>query len=364
MPTVNSGPLEDWICDLLESVGASGDIAPIVARSLVSADLRGHSSHGVRLLPAYIERISTELNGNVNRINPSARPRIEAQNGPRVLLDGEGAFGRVVGWDATDLAIRAANEHGLALVGIRDGNHLGRMGEWAEMAAREGLLFLAFVKAEAELVSPAGSATRRLSTNPIAAGVPTFDALEFPIVLDMATSVAAGGKVLERAQTGRNLPERWVVDDEGDPMDDGTRFVNGEGALLPLGGTTAGHKGFGLAVVAELFGAIIGDGIVAGERKHIPYNNSVALFAVDPTWFTTEQAITDRIRTFSEYIRQAEPVPGMAGTAVEEGVLLPGEPEYRAEEANQQTGLQLSEETLADLDQCAVEVGVDPVNRT
>lgn len=99
----------------------------------------------------------------------------------------------------------------------------------------------------------------------------------------MASSVAAGGKVLERARTDRNLPERWVVDDKGEPMDDGMRFVNGEGALLPLGGTTAGHKGFGLAVVAELFGAIIGDGVVAGEREHIPYNNSVALFAVDPT---------------------------------------------------------------------------------
>lgn len=359
MSTVNPDSLGAWIRDVLEAAGSSADIAEVVARSLVSADLRGHSSHGVRLLPAYVERIATEPNGETNRIDPTARPRVEAQTGPRVLLDGEGAFGRVVGADATDLAIRDADEHGIGLVGVRDGNHLGRMGEWAELAAEEGMLFLAFVKAEAELVSPAGSATRRLSTNPIAAGVPTFDALEFPIVLDMATSVAAGGKVLERARTGRQLPERWVVDDDGDPMGDGTRFVDGEGALLPLGGTTAGHKGFGLAVISELFGAIVGDSVVAGEREHVPYNNSVALFAIDPTWFSSEQAIADRIRTFTAYIRDAEPVPEITGAAARDGVLLPGEAEHRAERATRRSGLELSVETLADLNQCADGLGVD-----
>lgn len=363
MPCIEPDRLESWLCELVTAHGAPEEIARTVSRSLVNADLRGHSSHGVRLWPAYVERIASTPDDDVTRIDPPARPAIEARDGPRFLVDGQSAFGRVVGRDATDIAIQAAKEHGLATVGVRNGNHLGRVGEWAEMAADAGLLFLAFVKAEANLVAPPGSATRRLSTNPIVAGVPTFDALEFPIVLDMATSVAAGGKVLERARMGQALPDGWVVDDAGEPMAEGGRFVDSEGALLPLGGTTAGHKGFGLAVVAELFGALFGNGVVAGEREHVPYNNTVAILAVDPTWYTPKREIAGRIRTFVEHVRQAEVIMGSSADAGD-GVLLPGEREHRTELANRQSGLELSEETLDDLQRCALQVGVDPLKRT
>lgn len=359
MPTLEPEQLEGWARRVLESVDATDEIADLVARSLVSADLRGHSSHGVRMLPMYLDRIGTD---EQNRIDPTARPHIEAHDGPRVLLDGADAFGRVVGHDATEIATATAREYGIALVGIRDGNHLGRMGEWAERAAAEGLVSLTFVKGEAAMVAPPGTAARRLSTNPIAAGVPTFDALPFPIVLDMATSAVAGGKVWERHSTGAEVPEGWLVADDGDTLQDAEAFVEGEGALFPLGGTVAGHKGFGLAVVAELLGAVVGNGVVAGERGHVHFNNAVAMFAVDPTWFSPASTIADRVRTFAEYVREA-PLQSddHAGADAGTGVLLPGEPEHLAERANRRTGIDLPPETVADLNDCAMSVGCEPV---
>lgn len=364
MPTVRPARLEEWIRDVVEARGATTEIARIVSESLVSADLRGHSSHGVRLLPRYLERIVTDrAEESTNTIDPTARPRVEARAGPRVQVDGNGAYGRVVGNDATEIAIRTTEEHGIAAVGIRDGNHLGRMGEWAEMAAGAGLVTLLFVKAEAKLVAPFGTADRRLSTNPIAAGVPTFGALEFPLVLDMATSAAAGGKVWERHRGGEDLPEGWAILDDGSSMENPDRFVEGEGALRPLGGATAGHKGFGLSVVAELLGALVGNGVVAGEREHVHFNNSVALFSLDPTWFTPTEVIRERILTFSEYVRESSPVSEVsAGAAAGDGVLLPGEAEHRSEQVNRESGLDLPEETVVDLNRCGEEVGVGPLD--
>lgn len=246
MPTVRPERLADWTRDALITAGSTPEIARIATRSLVSADLRGHGSHGVRLLPRYLDRFDPEgASDEHNRIDPTVRPRIEREAGPRILLNGQAALGRVVGHDAVETATRVSDGRGVAVVGIRDGNHLGRMGEWAERLTEAGLLSLVFVKAEASLVAPAGSTDRRLSTNPIAAGVPTFGALDFPIVLDAATSVAAGGKIWERARAGESLPEGWVVHEDGTTMNSPDPFVEGEGALLPLGGAVAGHKGLG-----------------------------------------------------------------------------------------------------------------------
>lgn len=359
MPIVQPAALTDWAERVVTATGAPPAVSRIVARSLVGSDLRGHGSHGIRLLPRYLDRVDGDAQ---NRIDPTARPRVEKRGGPRALLDGNDAFGRVVGHDATELAGELAGEHGVAVVGIRDGNHLGRMGEWAEMAAEAGLITLAFVKAEASIVAPVGTADRRLSTNPIAAGIPTFGALEFPVVLDMATSVAAGGKVWERRVAGRELPDGWLVEADGTSTTAPDAFDSGAGALRPLGGTTAGHKGFGLAVVAELIGAFLGDSVVAGERDHVHFNNAVGLIAVDPTWFTSRETMTERIRTFAEYVRSGRPVPGLfPEVAASDDLLLPGEPEHRAERANRRSGIELPGETVAELNACGRTAGCGPL---
>ena len=126
MPSLRSAALVNWVETVLIAVETPTDNARSVARSLVSSDLRGHSLHGVRLLPMYLDRIGSDA---PNRINPTARPQVERRDGPRVLLDENDAFDRVVGEEATELAIELTWEYGLAVVGIRDGNHLGRIGE-------------------------------------------------------------------------------------------------------------------------------------------------------------------------------------------------------------------------------------------
>jgi uncharacterized oxidoreductase len=358
MPAFQPAALRDWTETVLTAAGASDEIARIVARSLVSADLRGHGSHGVRLLPMYVERIGGDGH---NRIDPTARPTVERRAGPRVLVDGSDAFGRVVGQHVTDLAIDQADESGLAVVGVRDGNHLGRMGEWAEVAAEAGLVTVTFVKGEAAFVAPPGSTDRRLSTNPIAVGIPTFDALDFPIVLDMATSVVAGGKTWERKRAGEDLPEGWVVTDDGEPATTPDALEGGTSALLPLGGTTAGHKGFGLAVIAELLGALLGNGVVAGDREHVHFNNAVGLLAIDPTWFTSRGAIETRLRTFTEYLRDTTLVPGLAPLITDNRVMLPGEPEHRHDLSSRQSGVDIPDETVTDLNGCADAVDRPPL---
>lgn len=352
MVAIASGSLEEWTHSVLTAAGVTDDIAASVAQSLVSADLRGHGLHGVRLLPKYLDRIDPGAEGPANRIDPAARPVVEEESGPLALVEGGAAFGRLVGRDATALAVEASETHGVGVVGIRDGNHVGRMGEWAERAANEGVLLFGFVKGEANLIAPVGTAERWLSTNPLVAGIPTFDALEFPLVLDAATSVTAGGKVWERARAGRDLPVRWAIDGDGEPVRSAERFLDGDGALQPLGGSPAGHKGFGLAVVAELFGAILGDGAVAGQREHVHFNNTAMLVAIGPMWFTTEEAIAERVRILAAHLRSARPVPDSAHRT-SDGVLLPGEPEHRAERRARRSGVDLPPETVTDPNECA-----------
>lgn len=361
MPTVDLGRLKSHVQDLLEAAGTDPDVAGVVADSLVQSDMRGHSSHGVRMLPKYLDRIdASDEDPPANRIDPDALPVIERRDGPRVLIDGQDAFGRVVGRDAAELGIELADEHGVGVVGIRDGNHLGRMGEWAELAADSGFLFLAFVKGEAELVAPANSSDRRYSTNPVVAGIPTFDALEFPIVLDMATSAAAGGKVWEEATAGNELPIDWAVDEDGRSQSDPDAFLSGEGALLPLGGRVAGHKGYALGVVSELVGAILGNGVVAGERSPVHFNNMAAYFLVDPTWFTAEDEISRRVAALADFLRTADPALHLdAGAAAANGINLPGEPEHHAEQRHRESGLNLSAVTVDSLDECAQALGCD-----
>lgn len=225
--------------------------------SLVSADLRGHGSHGViRLASTY----RTMIEGG--QLDPAATPRVVSEDGPSGLIDGERGFGQIAGRVAADVLLERVEANGVGVVGLGNASHLGRVGEFAERVAAEGLLFAAWVNTgrTASLVTPVGGLDRRLATNPIAFGVPSFGAVDFPIALDMATSQVAHGEITKRAIEGKNLPSGWAIGDVGDPLTDPETFEEGTGAMAPLGGSVAGHKGFGLAVVAELFAGICGDG--------------------------------------------------------------------------------------------------------
>lgn len=180
-------------------------------------------------------------------------------------------------------------------------------------------------------VAHAGSAQPRLSTNPIAFGVPTYDVLPFPLVLDIATSQTAHGKVREYAASDDTIPSNWLVDSDGTSLRDASAFIDGDdGAILPLDGSTTGHKGFELSVIMELFASILSDSAISGVDGDT-WGNRAVFVAIDPTLHTTRDGVEDRVETFTSYLRNTDysaPVnPGDAASG--DRGLLPGEAEHR-----------------------------------
>lgn len=348
MAQVAVDTLEAFASRLVEATGASQTTADQVAASLVAADLAGHNSHGVYRLSMYTDLIEDDV------LFPAATPTVDTRSPGIAAVDGQRAYGQIVGRTAVETGTDIAEEFGLAVVGIRDATHLGRIGEWAERTANAGFLFGAFINTQAHsaTVAPPGSAERRLATNPIAFGIPTFDALDFPLVHDMATSQVAHGKIRERVPTGDPVPDDWTVGDDGRPVTDAAAFEEGAGALLPLGGQQSGYKGFGLAVIAELFAGIIGDAPVYGQDPPEPFSNAAAFIFIDPLMFTSEDAVKNRVAALAAYLRDSAISsaisPGIASRSEDE-ILLPGEAEYRSTRTAGKEGVEIADGILDEL---------------
>lgn len=358
MVSIDADELASFTEELLGAVGAEDDIAAKVADSLVTANVRGHNSHGVRRIPSYTELIEGERD-DAYTLDPTAYPTVESKGPTAATVDGQFAFGQLVGRDVVDTAVEKAEEHGMATVGVRDATHLGRIGEWSERAAEAGMIFGAWVNGQGPgPVAAAGSASRLFITNPISFGIPTFDALDFPIVLDIATSQVAEGKFNERWAKGEPLHEEWTVTANGDSVTDPDAFYDGEGAMLPLGGRVSGYKGTGLAVIAELFAGITSDGYVAGQTDRIR-GNAAMFMAIDPLQYTTQERIEDRITAVEAHIRSAEYSPNIpvGVAAYGDEYLLPGEAEYRITNDHLENGAYIADEDAAELAELAREYG-------
>jgi uncharacterized oxidoreductase len=357
MPTIDSSALTAFTERLVAATGASDAVAEQMARSLVGADLRGHHSHGVRRLPAkYYPEIG------MGRIEPTAEPELRERTALSATVDGRLAFGHVAGRQAIDAAVERAEANGVGLVGLRNVSHIGRVGEWGERAADRGMLFLAFVcNPGSRYVAPAGSAHRRLSTNPVVLGSPSFGELPFPLVLDIATSQVAHGKIRHRAASGSELPEEWVATRSGESLLDARAFEEeGEGAILPLGGFTAGHKGFGLSAMSELLASIVSDGYTSGQDDDV-WGNQAMFVAVDPTVHTSLEKNRERVREFAAYLRATDySAPFSAGdVALGDTALLPGEAEHVRLTERLEAGVPISDADAALLCELADELGVD-----
>lgn len=363
MAVTDSETLEAFAARLLSEFDTPDGVARKVAESLVDADLHGHTSHGVLRIPTYGQMVEDGI------LVPDATPALVRENGATAVVDGKGAYGQIVGREAVDVLLERAGTHGMASVGIRNGTHLGRIGEWAERIAGEGFLFLSLVHTSGGglVVAPAGSATRRFSTNPITYGVPTFGQLPFSLVLDMATSQVAHGKIDEYEADGRSIPGEWVVTPEGEPLTDPEEmgdFRDGEdwGVIRPLGGTVTGHKGTGLAVMAELFAGLLGGGPVAGQRDPESwFTNGAFFFAVDPTRFGDRESMARKVEDLVTHFREAESHPDVpAGDGASgDDPLLPGEAEYRTYRERTEEGIPLPERVVDNLVRLADERGVD-----
>ena len=336
--------LRSFAVDVLAGLGASAETARTVADSLVRADLRGYGTHGVGILPLYAAMVDD------GAIDPAATPTVDRGEGATVRVDGETGFGQLAAREATAEGVAVAEEYGVAVVGLRDASHIGPVGEFAERAAAAGMVFLAFTNTAGGATNTAafGGTARKLSTNPVAFGVPTFDALAFDVVADFATSQVSGSVIREHHRTGDPLDDEWTTTETGDPVDSPAQFMAGDGALLPVGGRTTGHKGYALSLVAELLGGLVGRNPVVGENDPEWLANGAAFVVVDPTAFLPVAAIEDRIAHLAAHLRN------------EDGVRLPGQGAHERAAANREEGVAVPEHDLVPLAETAAAVDVTP----
>src|SRR5437899_1614176 len=228
---------------IFTAAGCAESEAACISRHLVEANRVGHDSHGVIRVPSYVEWL------RAGKVLAGQTMEVVFENDAVAVVDGRFGFGQSIGEQAMDLGIDKAARHGVAVVALRNSGHLGRIGDWALMAAEAGKLSLHFVNTSGAgiLVAPFGGINRRLSANPIAAGVPVKEGA--PIILDMSACTIAEGKIRVALNKGVPVPDHCLIDAEGRPTNDPKVFYGPPpGAILSI----AGHKGYGLGVIAEM----------------------------------------------------------------------------------------------------------------
>jgi ureidoglycolate dehydrogenase (NAD+) len=334
--------LASFCRQLLLEVGLTEQDAATVADSLVAADLRGVATHGVMRLPIYVDRLRRGL--------IAARPTIRLRRtGPATAtLDGGNGPGQVVALRAVAEAVAIAEEAGVGLVSVYGSNHFGAAGWFALHAAERGMIGLALTQAEADVV-PFGGRRAALGTNPLAVAVPRADGP--PILLDMATSAVAMGRVMVARRQGRPIPADWAVDADGQPTTD-----PGEAkAVIPL----AGPKGYGLAFVVEVLAGLLSGSRTGTEVRRMyddfdqPQGIGHLLGAIDPARFLAPEDFTGGVERLAAQLKATPPAAGF------DEVLLPGEPEERARQRHRRDGVPIPEEVARELAALGAELAVE-----
>jgi hydroxycarboxylate dehydrogenase B len=324
---------------IFEAAGAPPDLAARLMHALVDSNLAGHDSHGVIRIPAYVKAIED------GKIKPAARPNTQQESPTTAIVDGAWSFGHVAAEFAMQVAIKKARETNVGAVGVIRCNHIGRVGEYSEMASNAGCLGMVFVGGTtgSGIAAPFGGAGRAFSTNPLSFGVP---AGEHPaILIDFATTVVAEGKVQVARAKHAQLPPGCIVDKDGNPSTNPEDLYNG-GMLLPFGG----HKGYALAMLASLLGgALTGNDNVNGGAG----SGGAFMVAINIEAFRPREDYNRTVDTFFDKIKAIPPAPGF------DEVLIPGEPELRTREARRRDGIQVAEDTWEAIQKAARGLGVE-----
>jgi len=338
----------NWLCtEILKRVGASPEEATIVSENLVEANVKGHDSHGVMVLPTYVERVQQGF------YTLGARVDLLVDTPCMALLDGNWGFGQVIARKAMEIAIAKAKATGISYVGVRNANHIGRLGYFAKMALEQDVIALMIVNSGGP-VAPYGSKSPIMGTNPMCFAVPSNAA--FPLILDMATSVVAGGKVSLKRERGENVPEDWLIDRDGRPTTDPSVYGEKGGMLLTLGGSV-GYKGFGLSLMMDILGGILTSaGTTAVKFKDIerkPGANGVSIVCIDIKQITQVDLFKQRTNELVESIKQSEVRPGFTE------ILIPGEPSSRREKERKRKGIDIPENVWRELKEVAGKLDID-----
>lgn len=344
---VQARDLEGFAARALAAVGLPAEDADHVARLMVLADLRGADGHGIFRLPQYVRRIRA---GGIN-VRPNIR--VVRETDAVALVDGDNGMGHLVMRFATRLAMEKAERQAVGWVGVRRSNHAGPASLYAMMPLEREMVGLYLAVGNANHMPPWGGVELLLSTNPIAVAVPAFD--EPPVVLDMATTVVAYGRVKTAAQRGETMPEGWMIDAQGRPLTDPRRAE--EGFLLPIGG----YKGYGLALVFGLLagalnGAALGRSVVDFNKDDVtPTNTGQAILALKIEQFSPVDAFKREVDTIIRDIRNSKKMPGV------ERIRVPGEVSHATYGERTRTGIPMNDALISQFGRVASDLGVEPL---
>lgn len=302
--------LKAVVTDTLCRCGVSGEDAAVILDTILFANRRGVATHGVGRLPLYVHKIQA------GHYNPRHEVEVLSDNAAFALLDAHNGFGQVVAYEATWMAIRKAREFGCGVVGVRNSNNFGTAGYFGDLAAREGCAAMVYANA-APAIAPTGGTKTIFGTNPLCYAFPGAEGYS-PILLDMATTVAARGKIRLAAKNGEKIPLDWAVGPDGQPTDD--PLVALQGSLLPIGG----YKGYGLSMFVDLFAGLLTGSQYAGGVKNLSKmdqdsGNGHLFVVIDVTKFMDAGTWKERIAHLYESVRAC----GEPGK-----IFMPGEIEY------------------------------------
>ncbi len=341
MPKFQAAELQAFIAEILAAAGASAEYAAIVAEHLVNANLSGHDSHGVIRVPSYVQAIDS------GRLAPAGAPKVVDETASIAQIDGAGTFGQVTAKFGAELAIQKAAAEGVALVTMYNIGHTGRLGTYAEMAAAAGMAAMVWdgcIGGNRSVVIPLNGQGRKVGANPIAMGFPSekYGAT----ILDFATSMSAAGKVMVARDKGEALPDKWIVDKNGQPTDDPRELEKG-GALRPMGMPSVGHKGYALAMMVGFMTMMAS--LPSGARMPKEDRWGTVILIIDISRFGSVGQFQRDVDAAIDYVKE-DPLDGE--------VLYPGEIESRRRAERLANGIDLPDATWGAIMACAERFGL------
>jgi uncharacterized oxidoreductase len=327
------------------AAGSQDKEAALVGEQLVEANLRGHDSHGVGMLPQYIQNVRK------GTLHPNQHIKILSDRGAILVIDGQMGYGQTIGTEAMAAGIKRAQDTGLALVALHNSHHLGRIGTWAEQCLGANLVSIHFVNVigSPPRVAPYGGSDARFGTNPFCVGVPAGEGE--PVVLDLATSRIAMGKARVAKNKGEEAPEGCLIDSKGhSTRNPRVLFEPPIGALLPFGD----HKGSGLAFICELLGGGLTGGVTIppGRARPSAIVNNMLSIIIDPAALGSTAAFRQEVEKVKAWVKSSPPAPGT------KAMMVAGEPERAIRARRLAEGVPVDAETWREIVEAAKSVGV------
>jgi uncharacterized oxidoreductase len=348
------------ITEIFKKKSCHTNEAETISKRLCLSNLKGHDSHGMVRVPRYCEWIDEK------RVYPNKDHKIILDSGPLAIIDANQGFGQVMGEKSVVEGVKRAKKHGISLIGLKNSGHLGRIGDWSELAADKGMVSLHFVNVRGSLlVAPFGGSDRRGSTSPLSIGVPVKG--EKHIILDMATSTVAEGKALVAQKGGKKLPIGALVDQFGNLTNDTEALYGkigpddvpnpdkGSGAITAFGM----HKGSGINFMMEILGGALTSNDVCGvnHSEIRPFANGMLSIFIDVEKFVDIEYFAEEVKSYSNFVRSSPPAKGV------DNVLIPGDNEQIIFEDRSKNGIPIAREAWDLIKNTAKKINVSEINR-